>query len=66
MDNRNVNGVTCAIYAASTGKLEVLDLLIEAGASLAIRTYDGSNAFDSASTLPVLRRLRPMFSLAGD
>lgn len=60
VDNRNVNGVTCAVYAASTGKLEVLQLLVEAGADLSIRSDDGYNALDSATTLEVLRFLRPM------
>lgn len=60
LDNRNVNGVTCAIYAASTGKIEVLKQLVEAGADLNICTDDGYNALDSATTLPVLRYLRPI------
>ncbi len=60
LNNRNVNGVTCVIYAASTGKLEVLQTLIEAGADLSIATHDGVNALESASTLPVLRFLRPL------
>jgi thiosulfate/3-mercaptopyruvate sulfurtransferase len=59
LNNRNVNGVTCAIYAASTGKLAVLKQLIACGANLTIRTEDGYNALDSASTLAVLKYLRP-------
>lgn len=58
VDNQNVNGATCAIYAASTGKLEVLRLLVEAGADLGKETTGGYNALDSASTLPVLKYLR--------
>jgi ankyrin repeat protein len=65
VNNRNVNGVTCAIYAASTGKLEVLKLLIASGADLGIRTDDGYNALDSASTLEVLKFLRPLIRNTG-
>lgn len=65
INNRNVNGVTCAIYAASTGKLEVLQILVEAGANLAISTHDGVDVLDSASTLPVLRYLKPLLRQAG-
>ena len=60
IDNRNINGVTCAIYAASTGKLDVLKTLVDAGANLGIRTHDGVDALESASTLPVLRYLKPL------
>ena len=60
LDNRNINGVTCAIYAASTGKLDVLKTLVDAGANLGIRTHDGVDALESASTLPVLRYLKPL------
>ena len=62
VNNRNVNGVTCAIYAASTGKLEVLKTLVDAGASLDICTADGANALDSATTLQVLRYLKPLMT----
>lgn len=58
VDNQNVNGATCAIYAASTGKLDVLKRLVEAGADLAKETTGGYTALDSASTLPVLKYLR--------
>lgn len=58
VDNQNVNGATCAIYAASTGKLEVLKRLVQAGADLGKETSGGYNALESASTLPVLKYLR--------
>ncbi len=58
VDNQNVNGATCAIYAASTGKLEVLKRLVDAGADLVKETSGGYTAFESASTLPVLKYLR--------
>ena len=55
-------GVTCLIYAASIGKLDILRALVEAGADLSRRTIDGFNALDSASTLPVLKFLKPHFA----
>jgi rhodanese-related sulfurtransferase len=58
VDNQNVNGATCAIYTASTGKLDVLERLVEAGADLTKETTGGYTALDSASTLPVLKYLR--------
>jgi thiosulfate/3-mercaptopyruvate sulfurtransferase len=65
INNRNVNGVTCAIYAASTGKLEVLQTLVAAGADLSIATHDGVSVLESASTLPVLKYLKPLIRQAG-
>lgn len=65
INNRNVNGVTCAIYAASTGKLEVLQTLVEAGADLSIATHDGISVLESASTMPVLKYLKPLIRQAG-
>jgi ankyrin repeat protein len=61
VDNQNVNGATCAtcaIYTASTGKLDVLKRLVQAGASLDKETSGGNTALKSASTLPVLKYLR--------
>jgi ankyrin repeat protein len=58
IDNQNVNGATCAIYTASTGKLEVLKRLVEAGADLGKETSGGYTALESASTRPVLMYLR--------
>jgi ankyrin repeat protein len=58
IDNQNVNGATCAIYCASTDKLEVLQRLVQAGADLARETSGGYTALESASTLPVLKFLR--------
>jgi len=57
VDNQNVNGATCAIYTASTGKLDVLKRLMEAGAKLDKETSGGYTALESASTLPVLKYL---------
>lgn len=58
VDNQNVNGATCAIYTASTGKLDVLQRLVQAGADLAKETSGGYTALESASTLSVLKFLR--------
>jgi rhodanese-related sulfurtransferase len=60
VDNQNVNGATCAIYAASTGKLEVLRRLVQAGCDLGKETSGGYNALESASTLAVLKYLRAL------
>jgi len=58
VDNQNINGATCAIYAASTGKLDVLKCLVEAGANLSLETNIGYNALENASSLPVLKYLK--------
>jgi len=62
IDNQNVNGATCLMYAASTGKLAVLGTLVAAGAGLWPETPDGFTALDLASTLPVLRFLKPHYA----
>ncbi|MEJ2677467.1 MAG: ankyrin repeat domain-containing protein [Gemmatimonadota bacterium] len=64
MDNRNVNGATCLIYAASAGKFDVVKALVDAGADLSSTTRDGFSALDSASTVPVLRYLRRRYAAA--
>jgi hypothetical protein len=56
--------VTCAIYTASTGKLDVLRRLVEAGADLDKEATGGYTALDSASTLPVLKYLRSVMAAA--
>jgi ankyrin repeat protein len=62
LNNQNVNGATCLIYAASAGKIEVVKALVAAGADLSIQTLDGFNALDSAATLPILRYLKPCYA----
>lgn len=62
LDNQNVNGATCLIYAASSGKLNVLRALADAGADLTRQTLDGFTALDSASTLSILRFLKPQYA----
>lgn len=64
LDNRNVNGATCLIYAASAGKLNVVKTLVAAGADIRHTTLDGYNALDSASTIEILRFLKPQYLAA--
>ena len=64
IDHQNVNGATVLIYAASAGKYEVVLALITAGADTSKQTLDGFNALDSASTLPILRFLKPFIAAA--
>lgn len=66
INNQNVNGATCLIYAASAGKSELVTLLVEAGADLHRKTLDDFTALDSATTLPVLRYLKPHYARSGD
>lgn len=48
-----------------TIKLAVLEHLISSGADPGIRTDDGYNALDSASTIEVLKYLRPLLRNTG-
>ena len=62
LDNQNANGATCLMYASSSGKLDVVRTLINAGARLSPETPEGFTALDLASTLPVLRLLKPCYA----
>ena len=64
INNQNVNGATCLIYCASTGKLDLVTLLTQAGADISRQTLDGFNALDSATTVPILKYLKPMYTIA--
>lgn len=64
INNQNVNGATCLIYAASTGKFDIVRELIRAGADIRKQTLDGFNALDSATTLPILKFLKPVYASA--
>ena len=66
INNQNVNGATCLIYAASAGKSEVVKLLVEAGADLHCKTLDDFTALDSATTLPILKYLKPRYIRPGE
>ena len=61
INHRNVNGASCLVYAASAGKFDIVRQLIEEGADPYLETLDGFNALDSATTLPILKYLRPLF-----
>ena len=58
IDNRNDNGATVLMYAASTGKAPAVERLIAAGAALTLETLDGFTALDMAATLDCLTLLR--------
>lgn len=62
-DNRNVNGATALIYAASAGKLQAVKELVSAGVSMEITTHDGFTAFHLASTVEILKFLKPFFTV---
>lgn len=64
INNQNVNGATCLIYAASSGKFDIVRELVQAGADIDKQTLDGFNALDSATTLPILKFLKPMYACA--
>lgn len=61
INHKNVNGASCLIYAASAGKFEAVKQLVEAGIDPFLTTLDGFHALDSASTLTILRYLKPLF-----
>jgi thiosulfate/3-mercaptopyruvate sulfurtransferase len=58
IDNRNDNGATCLMYAASSGKPEVIGRLLARGADTTYETLDGFSALDLCSTLECLMLLR--------
>lgn len=64
INNQNVNGATCLIYSASTGKFDLVRELVQAGADIRKQTLDGFNALDSATTLPILQFLKPVYTSA--
>lgn len=57
-DNRNVNGATPLLYAASNGKANMVKLLLELGCDKNVRTIDDYNAIELASTKEVLMLLK--------
>jgi len=58
INHQNVNGATCLSYAASTGKFDVVKLLVEAGADEKLETHDGFSALELSSTFPILTFLK--------
>jgi rhodanese-related sulfurtransferase len=69
LDHQNDNGATCLMYAASTGKHEVVEKLLAAGARPHIKTLDDFSALDMAATIECLRLLlrveKEMLATAG-
>lgn len=64
VNNQNVNGATCLMYSASNGEIEIVKALIKAGADINKHTKDGFTALDSATTLPILKYLKPIYKNA--
>jgi ankyrin repeat protein len=66
IDNRNDNGATPLMYAASSGKADVVERLLAKGADVTLETLDGFSALDLAQTIECLALLRPgrRFSVA--
>ncbi|HIK03622.1 MAG TPA: ankyrin repeat domain-containing protein [Trichormus sp. M33_DOE_039] len=58
IDNQNDNGATVSMYAASSGKAEVLKLLLQYHPNLDLKNLDDYRAIDFASTIEVLRILK--------
>ena len=58
IDNQNDNGATALMYAASSGKLAVLQQLLKHGANTTLRNFDDFTALDFASTQSVWRVLK--------
>ena len=59
IDNRNDNGATPLMYAASSGKATVVERLLAKGADVTPETLDGFSALDLAQTIECLTLLRP-------
>ena len=51
-------GVTVLMYAASAGKTDAVELLVEAGAALDLVNHDDFSALDLASNIEILRYLK--------
>jgi ankyrin repeat protein len=58
IDNRNDNGATSLMYAASTGKAAIVERLLAAGADITQETLDSFTAMDMAATIECLTLLR--------
>lgn len=58
IDNQNDNGATVLMYAASSGKTEVIKLLLPHYPNLDLKNLDDYKAIDFASNVEVLRILK--------
>jgi rhodanese-related sulfurtransferase len=62
LNSRIDNGMSALMVAAKETRADILAELLAAGADLTRQTLDGFTALDSASTLPVLRFLKPRYA----
>ncbi|MBD6618753.1 ankyrin repeat domain-containing protein [Komarekiella sp. 'clone 1'] len=58
INNQNDNGATVLMYAASSGKTEVVKLLLQYYPNMHLKNLDDYKAIDFASNLEVLRILK--------
>jgi len=58
LDNRNLTGATALMYTASSGKADMMQILLQNGADPMIRTDDDYLAVELAATVDCLRLLR--------
>jgi ankyrin repeat protein len=58
LDNQNDAGATCLMYAASSGRAEMVGWLLAAGADPDLKNQDDARAVDLCATLRCLRLLR--------
>jgi len=64
LDNQNDNGATVLMYAASSGKTQWVQFLLEKGADPYLKSLDDFTALELASNVEILRLLRPLFRKA--
>jgi ankyrin repeat protein len=64
LDHANLTGATALMYAASSGKAEVLATLLSLGADATLQTQDDMSALDMAATLECLELLHPRLKRA--
>ena len=58
INNQNDNGVTVLMYAASSGKIDAVKLLLAAGANPHLKNLDDFSAIEFSSTFEILKILR--------
>jgi ankyrin repeat protein len=58
VDHGNLTGATALMYAASSGKAEVVATLLSLGADPLLQTQDDYSALDMAATVECLQLLR--------
>jgi len=58
LDHQNLTGATCLMYAASSGKHEIVRTLLALGADARLLTQDDYSALDMAASIECLQLLR--------